>query len=139
MSVKDYVPRHFRLGVCCGIPDVKFYQDVREEIPVVEEDGSVVQSFAKLVPHPVEEVMAKYDYNKFRLQALLDAGVPLKQVNINPSLSTIINQLESVAIKLDSAEKVAENAAAVREEKESWFKESDDSSKADDVELNEIY
>lgn len=138
MSVKNYVPRHIRLGVCCSIPDVKCFQDVREEIPVVEEDGSVVQSFAKLVPHPVEEVMSKYDYNKFRLQALLDAGVPLKQVNINPSMSTIINDLESVAIKLDSAEKAAEKAFAVRAEKESWFKESADSL-VDGVEPNEIY
>lgn len=137
MSVKNYVPRHIRLGVCCSVPEIKAFQDVREEIPVVDERGSVVQSYAKLVPYPVEEVMSKYDCESFRLQALLDAGVPLKQVNINPSMSSIIRDLESVAGKLDSVDKAVADAAAVRAEKESWFKETDES--LPDVEPTEIY
>lgn len=140
MSLKDYVPRHLRLGVCCGVPDVPNRQEVVEDIPVVASDGTQVSSKRVVRLVPAAEVMSKYKASAFRLSALIKAGVPIDVVNINRSNSASIDELLKVCQSVDGAEKYIARVEAERKERESWFKGVDESFVENETEeMNEIY
>lgn len=126
-----------RLGVSCGAPEIQDFQDVVSEIPVVDGAGSVVRADSVLKSVPAEDVMSKYLVKNFRLSSLVDAGVPLKVVNINHSSSFDLSELQKICSDVDSAERLVQKFEAQKKEKESWFKFDDDSVSSDDV--NEIY
>lgn len=129
-QIKNYVPRHIRLGLSLS-EEVPFesYQDVIENVPVVDDSGSVVFSKQILKSVPSGEVMKKYKVSNFRLSALIKAGVPLKVVNVNSSNSATIEQLVSVCKSIDSADSYVNRVLEQKKERESWFSIPDDSAK----------
>ena len=124
--LKSYVPRHIRLGLCCQPPVYECYTEVVEVIPVVDDDGVVVESHKVLKSVPVFEVMSKYKVDDFRLSSMVRNGVPLKLVNINHSNSYTITELERISKDIDVTERYVQKVASERREKESWFKSFDD-------------
>lgn len=118
----SYVSRHFRLGVCCKSPCVECFTDVVEDVPVVDDDGVVVESYKVLKHVPVSEVMSKYKVEDFRLSALVRNGVPLKLVNINHTSMFTISELERISMDIDAADRFVQKIASEQAEKQSWFK-----------------
>ena len=138
--LKDYVPRHLRLGVSCGLPKVDLFQEVREEIPILDDNGNCVRLESVLVSRPANEVMQQYKLEQFKLSHMVAAGVPLKMVNINSSSSVTIDKLEKIAQDLDAADKYVKKLEEQRKERESWFKFDDvDVPQEEKIDLNEIY
>ena len=121
MNLKDYVPRHIRLGCCCGLPEVQNLQEVVEDVPVVASDGTQVSSQRVIRVVPAAEVMSKYKASAFRLSALIKAGVPIEVVNINRSSSASIDELLRVCQTVEGAEQYIAKIEAERKERESWF------------------
>lgn len=122
----SYVPRHLRLGVCCSIPKIECFHDVVELVPVVDEDGVVVETHKVLKQVPVSDVMSKYKVDNFRLSSMVRNGVPLKLVNINHTSTFTISELERISQNIDAADNFVKQVSAEREEKQSWFKSFDD-------------
>lgn len=120
--IEKYVPRHFRLGLCCELPNIEAYQDFLESIPVVDEKGSVVFTKSVLKSVPVHEAFVKYNVSQFRLSALVKSGVPLKVVNINSSNVATFEQLKTICESLDNADAYVQRVMDERRERESWFK-----------------
>lgn len=116
----SYVPRHIRLGVSCSVPDVQSYQDVVVDVPVVD-NGILVQTYKSVKSVSASEVMSKYKVSQFRLSALLQAGVPLKVININHSDQFTVDQLESICMKLENAEAYVNRIQQQHDERNSWF------------------
>lgn len=134
--LKDYVPRHIRLGVCCDVPSLESFHDVIDEIPIVDASGNVIELRKSIKRVPAVEAMSAYDVDKFRLSAMVKAGVPLSVVNINHSNTFTIEQLHEICQNLDSAESYVAKVAQQQKERESWFSEIEENN---NVELNEIY
>lgn len=130
-SLKEYVPRHIRLGVCACVPEIACFQDVLSEVSVVDDFGSVVRTDVFLRSFPVEDVMSKYLVKNFKLSALVDSGVPLKVVNINHSSSFDLAELQKICSDVESAENLVQRFEAQQKERESWF--TDRSSESADV------
>ena len=51
-SLKEYVPRHLRLGRVCDSKPIENYQDIVEQIPVVDERGSVISTYTAIKQVP---------------------------------------------------------------------------------------
>lgn len=119
----DYVPRHLRLGTCVDVSDYSFksYQEVPETIPVVSDDGRVLQSYTRIVSHPSDEVMSKYKVEDFKLEKLINDGVNLKMVNLNRSSVFTIDELENISKSIDNAETFVNQVLQQREEQKRWF------------------
>lgn len=120
-KIKKYVPRHLRLGSPVSPFKVEAFQDVVETIPVVDSEGSVVQTTSVVKSVPVSDVMSKYKVSAFRLTALVKAGVPLKVVNVNASNVATIEQLKNVCESIDSADAYVNRVLAERKEREAWL------------------
>lgn len=141
-TLKNYKPRHIRLGSIVDIPKIIDYCEVRKEVPVIDGNEIVcTESILKLVPS--SEVMSKYRASAFRLSVLLDSGVPLDVVNINQSSGATIDRLYDICQTMDGAERYVQKIMEQRAEKESWFKafdeEKNDHANDQSSELNEIY
>ena len=128
-SIKDYIPRHLRLGLSADVPVLEAYQDIVESVPVIDDDGSVVTSHTLVKRINAHEVMSKYNVSQFRLSALVKAGVPLKMVNINSSTVASIEQLKNVVERLDNADLYVQRVLDERKERESWFKPIEETNK----------
>lgn len=135
--LKKYVPRHFRLGVCTGIPEIESFQETVEEVPILDASGCPVRTERIIKRVSSDENMDKYRLSAFRLSALVSAGVPMSMVNINSSTTAKIEDLVSICKSLDGAEKYVEMLENQRKERESWFVDS--SSSVSESKLNEIY
>lgn len=120
-TLANYVSRHKRLGVSCVVPEIQCFQDVVNEVPIIDGAGSVVRTDMVIKSVPVEEVMSKYLVDNFALSALVDSGVPLKVVNINHSCAFDLTELQKICADIESAEKLVQNFEAQKKEKESWF------------------
>ena len=139
MKKCNVMPRHLRLGLCIEeFPQVQGFQDVVQEIPIVDDDGQLVETRQSLVPTPADEVMRKYDYREFSLTKLTAAGVPLKTININPSRNRSISDLYDACMSMDNAQKYVEFLEKQQQERDSWFS-SKSIENVQNVELNEIY
>lgn len=136
--VSAYVPRHVRLGLCCFSHPLDLRQDVIDDIPIVDDRGSVVKTVSKIKSVPASELMSKYKCSAFSLSALVKAGVPLKVVNINSSSAATIDKLEQICVQLDSADAFVNKVMAQKLERESWFKDPDEAP-VDTTEFKEIY
>ena len=75
MYLKNYVPRHLRLGVCCTVPDIVDFHEVIESIPVVDDNGDVVSTTMFMKEVPASEQMSKYRLSAFRLKARIQRGI----------------------------------------------------------------
>lgn len=117
----DYVPRHLRLGVCTDPLDFQGFHDIVENIPVIDDDGKLIETHRVVKSISASEAMSKYKVSDFKLSALLKNGIPLKMVNVNRSQAFTIDELESIASKLDSADSFVSRVLKEREEKRSWF------------------
>lgn len=132
--IKQYVPRHLRLGLCVDVPVIQdVNRDIVESVPVVDSDGSVVRTHSVIKSIPVAYDACKYKLSKFRLSALLQSGVPLNIVNINQSNVASIEQLKRVCDSIGSAEDVVQRFENEKKERESWFAASDASNDLSDV------
>ena len=120
-ELKTYVPRHMRLGVCTGVPEIVGYQEQKREIPIVDDDGAVVETRSEIVRVPAVVAMAKYKFEDFRLSALQKAGVPLKMVNVNRSRAYTISELEKISENIDNQEQFVNSVLQEREQRKSWF------------------
>lgn len=127
-SLKNYRPRHVRLGVCASVPDVLAFQEFPEEIPIVDSDGIVLEVRKTIKRVPAVDAMSKYPCENFRLSKLLKSGVPMSMVNVNRSSNFTIEQLDSINRNIDSTDKFVQKIIAQRDERASWFKEFEDSS-----------
>lgn len=135
-QLKSYIPRHLRLGVCVGIPEIQDFHDVPEVVPFLDSDGNVVYTRTILRSVPASEDMAKYQLKHFRLSTMIENGVPLKMVNINSNSSASIEQLVNICQDIDNADKYVERCLAQKAERDSWFKEFTGSSETETSELN---
>lgn len=120
-SLKSYVPRHIRLGVCCKLPVLLSFRDVLEEIPVIDEAGSVIETRSVLKRVPVSDVMSVFNVEDFRLSTMVKNGVPLNVVNVNNSSAFTIDQLERICQNIDNVESFVNKVAQEKAEKQSWF------------------
>lgn len=120
--LNSYVPRHLRLGLCASVPSIDCSIEVREPINIVGDSSELVQSRSVLRSFPADEYMSKYRLSQFRLTNLIEAGVPLKVVNINNSNSLTIERLNDICKTLDNAETFVCRSLEQQKEKESWFK-----------------
>lgn len=120
--LKDYIPRHFRLGLCCDEPVVDGFHSVLESIPIVDDDGRVLRTDSVVRSVSAVDEMSKYRIQDFKLSAKIRNGVPLSVVNINHSSSFTIDQLQRICEDVDRKETYINDVLAERKEKESWFK-----------------
>lgn len=120
-ALRKYLPRHFRLGVCCSVPDLRNFQEIREEIPVVNDNGDTVYSKSVLKCVDADENMSKYKASAFRLSAMVENGVPLRVVNVNSSNSVTIDKLLHVCENIDSADQFIKRVLDQQKERESWL------------------
>lgn len=125
-SLKSYVPRHIRLGLCCDTPVIDAFRDVKEEIPIVDEAGSVIETRSVLKRVPVSDVMSVYNVEDFRLSTMVKNGVPLNVVNCNYSSAFTIDQLERICQNIDNVEAFVNKVAQEKAEKLSWFESFDE-------------
>lgn len=125
-ELEKYVPRHLRLGVCVKDQDVVGFHEEKREIPIIDDNGNVVEIRYEIVRVPAVEAMAKYKVSDFRLSALQKAGVPLKMVNINRSSAFTINELEKICQNLDNSEQFVNKVLQQRAEAQNWFKPIDE-------------
>lgn len=123
--LENYLPRHIRMGKCCDLPKVDLFQEIREEIPILDDQGNCVRIESVLVARPANEVMQQYKLEQFKLSHMVAAGVPLKMVNINSSSSVTIDKLEKIAKDIDAADKYVQKLEEQRREREAWFKLDD--------------
>lgn len=119
--LNSYVPRHKRLGVCAGVPDIQPFADVVESVPVLEDDGTPVRIEYVHRTVPVEDVMSQFRLSHFRLSTMIENGVPLKVVNINRSKSMDIAQLERICESVDGAERFVQKSLEYQKELQSFF------------------
>lgn len=124
--LKSYVPRHIRLGLCCEPPVIQAFRDVKEEIPIVDESGSVIETRFVLKTVPVSDVMSVYNVEDFRLSTMIKNGVPLNVVNVNNSSAFTIDQLERICQNIDNVEAFVNKVAQEKAEKQSWFESFDE-------------
>lgn len=125
-KLKDYVPRHLRLGSVVTEEKVEAFHEQKREIPIIDDNGHVVEVRYEIVKVPAAESMAKYKLSDFRLSAMVSAGVPLKMVNINRSNSFTINELEQICQNLDNSEQFVNKVLQQRAEAQNWFKPVDE-------------
>lgn len=124
-EIEKYVPRHLRLGVCVkqqDLENVSNFHEEKREIPIIDDNGNVVEVRYEIVRISAVDSMAKYKLSDFRLSALQKAGVPLKMVNINRSNSFTINELEQICQNLDNSEQFVNKILQQRAEAQNWFK-----------------
>lgn len=136
--LETYVPRHIRLGLSIEPKNQRpGVHELVEEIPVVDENGSVVytESVKRLID--ADEDMQQYKLSAFDLSALIKAGVPLKAVNLTKSRTASIDQLLAVCQSVDGAEKLVQRYEEQRKERELWLQPAVEN--VNETELNEIY
>lgn len=124
-----YVPRHLRIGVCCEPDKIVGFHEFPEIVPVVDDDGNVIERVKRVKRVKASDDMSKFLVSNFKLSKLLKDGVPLKMVNVNRSSSFTIDELEHIAQSIDDADQFVNRVMAERKERENWFNPpvSDDS------------
>lgn len=134
-QLKSYVPRHRRLGVCCGVREILETHELPEVVPILDSDGNVVYTRTIMKSVLAADNMSKYQLKHFRLSTLIENGVPLKMMNINSNSSSSIEQLVQICQDLDNADKYVERCLAQKAERDSWFKEftGSDDNQVDDT------
>ena len=131
----DYVPRHFRLGVCLDLPEIECTHDVSKSVPVLDEEGNPVSFVKSLVSVPTSETIGKFDYHDFELKKMIDAGVPLKEMSVNRSLAYNLDNIIRSCESIDAADQRIKQFIEEKKITDNWFK-TPDTIKSNEVQSN---
>lgn len=120
---EKFVPRHFRLGAS-ELPSFKSTRSIPVEVPITDDDGNVigVQTMYKSVP--ASDEMSKFRVGQFKLEKLLEAGVPLEIVNVNRSSMWQMDKLVDAMQNVEYLEKVKSVLERQKEERDLLFPQS---------------
>lgn len=98
---KDYIPRHAQFEPLTIVRPAGT-REISENVPVLDEDGSVISTFHRIKEVPLKDVINKYKDSDFKLSNLLSAGVPLSEISIVDSNEKQLDFVNYLAGKIDS-------------------------------------
>lgn len=98
---KDYIPRHAQFEPLVIVHPAGT-RELSENVPVVDEEGSVINTYQRIKEVPLKDVINKYKDSDFKLSNLLSAGVPLSEISIVESSEKQLDFVNYLAGKIDS-------------------------------------
>lgn len=106
------------------MPSFKSTRSIPVEVPITDDDGNVigVQTMYKSVP--ASDEMSKFRVGQFKLEKLLEAGVPLEIVNVNRSSMWQMDKLVDAMQNVEYLEKVKSVLERQKEERDLLFPQS---------------
>ena len=96
----EYVPRH-ALFEPLEIKSPVLTREITENVPILDENGELIQTSIRRKIVPITETIGKYKEEDFKIQNLISAGVPLKEVSIVESTEKMSDYVDYVSGKLD--------------------------------------
>ena len=120
-ELKNYVPRYIRFG----IPDIKIdpvivYHEIENPVNVLNEKGSVDRVISSRTLVSASDSLGKYKFEDFKLDSLLEQGVPLSVFNVDLSRRSL-SEISRLAEKLDNLESYSKYVDAQKSEFNSFF------------------
>lgn len=101
---ESYVPRCQRVGALDVDPHFDCFVDSIQQIPIYDDAGNIATTMVKKVQVSAHDDISKYRPEDFNLESMIENGVPLKMLSINPSQSSMIEQVSRYADNLDKLE-----------------------------------
>lgn len=121
---ESYIPRCQRVGALVVDNHVDCMVDSIQQIPIYDDAGNVATTMVKKVSVDANDEISKYLADDFNLERMFENGVPLKMLSINPSQSSMIEQVSRYADNLDKLDAMYQLGEKQRAEMQQFMSEN---------------